>query len=454
MPDLQNLEDKNEDVQGLVQTIPPTILLWGNTVFLVILLALLFLGWVIKYPDLLRSRITITTEAPPVPVIANQSGELIDLRVQEGSSVREGEVVAIINSTAESADVLALIAILDTIQIVEIEKLVENQMTWPENLDLGSMNGDYADFLSAYHDYWTFINLSPLTQQIRNEKAKLLEQEVYLKKLERQVEIYNEEISLVSRDFDRNQALLKKGAITEKNLEDVEFRLLEVKRQYQGTLLNISEVKINIVEGQRLIDGYEVQIMDRTQSLKLAMFSSFKRLQSSVDAWDRNYLLRAPITGRISLFDYWSENQFISQFDEVFTVVAEQEGDRIGKVLLPVRNSGKLAVGQKVIIKLDDYQFQEYGTIVGWVSEVSAVPRGSQYAVKIDIPNDLVTSYGRPIAFRNEMLGSVEIITEDLSLLERIMHEVIRKLNPDRGPTPSMELKENVSFILENTESN
>ncbi|MNL75900.1 hypothetical protein D3C87_2017790 [compost metagenome] len=41
----------------------------------------------------------------------------------------------------------------------------------------------------------------------------------------------------------------------------------------------------------------------------------------------------------------------------------------------------------------------------------------------VSLPNGLETSYKKQIVFQQEMKGTAEIVTEDLRLLERIMHQ-------------------------------
>lgn len=41
----------------------------------------------------------------------------------------------------------------------------------------------------------------------------------------------------------------------------------------------------------------------------------------------------------------------------------------------------------------------------------------------VSIPPELITSYGKKIKFKQEMLGQAEIITEDLRLVERIFYQ-------------------------------
>ena len=443
--------DRNQDVREILEDVPAAIFRYGNLLFLIIIVVFLVIAWFIKYPDILQAGVTITSTSPPVPIVANREGELTSMRVSEGDEVMKGEVLAIIRSTTAPEDAFSLLKSIESIRISEIEKLIQEERTWPENLNLGAINDDYADFLNKYYEYWRFKNYNPLDNQITQETSKLAEFGAYQGKLLQQKRIFENEIALLDRDFKRDQKLFGDQVISQKQLEEKERELLALKREYQSALLEISQVKINSADSRRMLSDFTFQKKERNQSLRLALFDSYKQLQFAIKNWERDFVLKAPIDGRISLFDYWSENQYVSRFDEIFTIVPSSASDKIGKVLLPVRNSGKLKVGQKAIIKLDDFLFQEFGTLVGTVSKFSLVPRGNLYSVEITLPNGLKTSYGRQLAFREEMRGSIEIITEELNLLERIFYDLRRRLDYKDVPKENrMEQSGTVAFLNQN----
>ena len=98
----------------------------------------------------------------------------------------------------------------------------------------------------------------------------------------------------------------------------------------------------------------------------------------------------------------------------------------IGRVTLPIRNSGKVKKGQKVIIKLDNYPFEEWGSLNGKISSISEVPKqGEQsfYTLFISL-DDLKTSFGKNIVFKQEMQGTGEIVLEELTVLQRIFYQL------------------------------
>ena len=93
----------------------------------------------------------------------------------------------------------------------------------------------------------------------------------------------------------------------------------------------------------------------------------------------------------------------------------------MGKLLLPAQNAGKVAVGQKVFIKLDNYPYQQYGVLIGEVLNFSISPNDeNNYTVFISLPNGTLTSYNKTFDFTQELLGNAEVITEDLSVAERL----------------------------------
>jgi hypothetical protein len=85
-----------------------------------------------------------------------------------------------------------------------------------------------------------------------------------------------------------------------------------------------------------------------------------------------------------------------------------------------------------VIIKLDSYPYNEWGTIQGEVISKSLVPKDDQYAIVVSVLNvqntTLISSYGKQIPFEQHLQGIAEIITEDKGLLERIGDQMFARI--------------------------
>ena len=142
-----------------------------------------------------------------------------------------------------------------------------------------------------------------------------------------------------------------------------------------------------------------------------------------------NYVLPAPIDGNVSFASYWAENQNVTAGQEIFTVIPAERGEIIGKAFLPIARSGKVKKGQKVNIRFQNFPENEFGIVRGVVDNISQVPveavnsmtgiRESSYVVSICLPDGLKTNYKKELPFQPQMQAQADIITEDLSVLER-----------------------------------
>jgi multidrug resistance efflux pump len=154
---------------------------------------------------------------------------------------------------------------------------------------------------------------------------------------------------------------------------------------------------------------------------------SIQHLKLQIETWEQTYLVIAPFDGIVSLFNYWNVNQAITQGDEVLSIVPSQKQEMIGKLILPLQNSGKLKAGQTVNIKLNNYPYQEYGMLKGVVRNISVIPQKQNYSVEVALPEQLTTTYQKKLEYKEEMQGSAEIVTEELTLFKRIFYQ-FRKL--------------------------
>ncbi len=173
----------------------------------------------------------------------------------------------------------------------------------------------------------------------------------------------------------------------------------------------------------------ENQYADSQRTLVTQLNNLTAQLSTSIQTWELNYVLSAPIDGHISFANYWAENQNISAQQEIFTIVPLEQGKIIGKAMLPIARSGKVKIGQKVNIRFQNFPENEFGIVRGVVENISQVPvetvnsltgtRESSYVVSICLPDGLKTNYNKSLPFLPQMQAQADIITEDLSLLTR-----------------------------------
>jgi len=88
---------------------------------------------------------------------------------------------------------------------------------------------------------------------------------------------------------------------------------------------------------------------------------------------------------------------------------------------VPSERGGKIKPGQKVNIKLDAYPYLEFGTLQGLTHTIEYVPDGNYYLVEVQIVGNFTTNNHKTIFLDERTPGIVEIITDNRSLMERIL---------------------------------
>jgi HlyD family secretion protein len=96
----------------------------------------------------------------------------------------------------------------------------------------------------------------------------------------------------------------------------------------------------------------------------------------------------------------------------------------LGIINIPSQGVGKIKTGQEVRIKFNNYPYQEYGQVYGTIKNISLLANEDTYRAEVELPKGLTTSYNKLLDYSPEMMGSAEIITEDLSMMERTFYSI------------------------------
>lgn len=420
MPNHNEIELRSEEVQDILTKIPHWIIRWGSLVVLIVLLLLFLVSWMVKYPDIITTEITITTQIPPEKLVAKTSGKIQAILIDDKTIVNENTPLAVIENAANYKDVFLLKAITDTISLSNskfpFEKLQAAQ--------LGEIENSFAMFQKEYIASELNKQLQPYKVEsiAQNFEAKQLRERLQL--LEGQKEINQSELQLLKSDVERYEKLFKKGVISAQEIEKQRLIYLQAEKNYKSLLSSISQLKSSINELNRSSKTTVINESTTSINLERSVMQSFYQLKKAIKDWELNYVFRSSVKGTVSFLQIWSENQTINAGENMFAIIPSTEKGYIGKVKAVAQNSGKLKIGQKVNIRLVNYPDREFGVIEGKLKTISLTPdKEGNLLLDIELPNGLQTSYKKQINFQQEMTGTADIITEDLRLLERLLYQ-------------------------------
>lgn len=407
---------RSEDVQEILSTPPHTLLSVGSSVIGGILLVLIIGCFIFKYPDTITCTITITKTEPPVWIVAKTSGRLQELFVQDGQHVNAGDVIAVIENPANTQDVLKL----DSILSVPF-KNGEGINFHLDDTHLGSIQSAYTTLAKAITDYNNFVNNNLYDQRIVAEGAQLKPYSDYVESIEKQV-VYSQRIkSLNGENYQREKTLHDKGLTSTSDLESTEQALLNSNMSAEQIHSSLANAKIQVAQINNTISELKLQKEQERQQQATTLLSAWEGTRTAIREWEQAYLLQSPIEGTVSYNNLWKVNQNITSGDKAFSVISSRREQTLGKAKIPVSGSGKVRVGQRINIQLDGYPYLEYGFLTGYVTSVALMPDENAYTATFDLLNSNTTSYGRAIRQTGDLSGVGEIITDDLSVAERII---------------------------------
>ena len=421
MEELQDdLKIYSEEVRDVLSAPPKAIFKWGNTILLVFILLLLFLSWFIKYPDIIRAEVLITTQIPPEKLVAKTSGKIQAILIDDKTIVNESTPLAVIENAANYKDVFLLKAITDTISLSHskfpFEKLQAAQF--------GEIENSFAMFQKEYIASELNKQLQPYKVESSAQNFEAIQLRERLQLLEGQKEINKSELKLLKTDVERYEKLFKKGIISAQEIEKQRLIYLQDEKNYKSLLSSISQLKSSINELNRSSKTTIINESTTSINLERSVMQSFYQLKKAIKDWELNYVFRSSVKGTVSFLQIWSENQTINTGENMFAIIPSTEKGYIGKVKAVAQNSGKLQIGQKVNIRLANYPDREFGVIEGKLKTISLTPdKEGNLLLNIELPNGLQTSYKKQINFQQEMTGTADIVTEDLRLLERLLYQ-------------------------------
>lgn len=415
---------RSEEVQEILTKVPHWTIRWGNLIILILIVLVFLFSYFIKYPDIIAAPIVITTENPPQRLIAKNTGRIEKIFVVNKDTIKENTPVAVLESTAYYKDVFRLKNMLDTLSVSNFEK----EFIFPFHkipfLDLGKIQQSFNTFENKYIAYNLDNELNPTgveenyqsyeTSFLQNRQAILSNQKKY----------YKEELELKRKENKRYQKLYEKGAISSQEWEAKNTELIQAKRNYQGVLTQISQLNSSLNELNKNTATTKINAQQGKVNLSKELYQSFSELKNEIDAWEVENVFRSSIKGQVSFMKIWSNNQMVNTGDFVFTIIPIDYGSYVGRIEAELRNSGKIKIGQRVNIHLDNYPDNEFGVLKGKIKSISLIPNseGKLY-VDVSFPNMLKTSYDKEINFSQEMTGQADIVTEDLRLIERFFYQ-------------------------------
>ncbi|ASK31813.1 HlyD family secretion protein [Chryseobacterium sp. T16E-39] len=422
---LDNIELRSESVQDILTRPPHWMIRWGNTIIFIILILILIMSYIIKYPEFVSAPIVVTSQNPPEKIEARTNSKIEKIFIKDHQEVKKNDILMVMQSAANYKDVLALKKIIDSLSPNQLSSFPMNEAS---HFKLGELQGDYNNFAKAFQDQDLFTRLQPYAPESLAANQSISEYRVRIATTRQQKKLEQAKYELSRKSYQRSQELFNQGVIASVELEAEKIKYIQAQQNVENITISLSQMEeaisnLNKTKSGTAINTEKDKINYSSQSLQL-----FEQLRKSMKQWEQNFLVISSTDGIASFQQFFGENQFVKTGDAILSILPRNKENLVGRMYVPPINSGKIIPGEKVLIKLDNYRFQEYGIVEGKVQNISlSTDDKGNYYVDVILPKGLKTSYNRTLTFDKELKGNADIVTQDLRLIERFFYQ-IRKL--------------------------
>jgi len=431
----KKIEFRSEPVQEILGSVPSWIIRWGTTLFFAVIILLLVGSWYFRYPEVVPNLdVEVHTTEPPASVVARSTGKIEDFFILDKQLVSKGDSIAVIENPANYEDMFLLREELRKFRPI-LEGNEINTITgfnFRNNMQLGDVQDEYADFQKDFRDLLNFVELNYYNRKIETIEEQISDYNLSYNYKYTQKQTLLEDFDLETKDYERYEALFDSSAISQSELDKAKSDLLQKRNSYESARTDLADAEIKVGELESEKIDLQLQYEKERNNIQLLIHRSFNNLNAAINKWAQDYLIVAPINGSATFNKFWTENQNITIGEKIISIVPLDSSNIIGKLTMPVYRSGKVKVGQKVNIRFENYPYMEFGMVSGYVDKISIVPADNTYAVDVIFPDGLKTNYQVELPFTQKMRGKAEIITQDMRLLERIIRP-LRSLIQNRS---------------------
>lgn len=373
--------------------------------------------------DKLHGNITITSLNPPVPVMATIDGFIHEVMVEDKQMVKKDQLLAQIELEMDIAVIEQLADHLD--QIKAYEKAPDRALQLLKSLP--ALEGELDVLtLSLQQEINNYIEIrkDPLFDKKRQTYQ---EQLLYRKKLsvlmEEEFKSKHKAYVLEKGQFEISQSLFDSGLVSKVQYFDAQKRLLNTEFEVQTQKTEMERNNLDAEDIKNNIHSLEIDYQRDLKNAQEKIDELLLDLHSMVHSMEHMYNLRAPTSGLLEYFEILDAGQMISSQDPMF-IITPGENRTIGRMSIPESNTAELKKGKVVRVKLNKYPFKDWGVLEGEIISLTNVPIGGEYRIQVSFPDGFITTYGKKLAYTNQLEGKAEIILQKRSFFDRIFTRI------------------------------
>lgn len=347
-------------------------------------------------------RIPITATGQGVLVFPSQvvdfqspsAGQLQTIRVQVGDTVKKGDVLATLNQTELQKQLQLARNKLSQLQLQERQAGVLQQQR--QDLDKQALSKQRQTLQQSLQ------TIQALTPSLREKGLESIQRDRI--NLQQRLQTTKELVPTFKQRLDNRQKLLQEGAVADDTVLQARQEYLDAIAKIDEARSQLKKLDVEEAEAQRQYLQNLNQVKDLQTQLKQVEIQAATQAQQDLEATtnkkkeiqevERNITqLELQLRGNSKITSQHTglileiavtPGQMLTQGSRIGTISAQESSSKlVGVAFFPVNDGKKIQQGMKLQITPTTVQREQFGGIVGSVTNVSAFPVTKEGASKL-----------------------------------------------------------------------
>ncbi|WP_116105655.1 HlyD family efflux transporter periplasmic adaptor subunit [Lewinella sp. IMCC34191] len=411
---------RSQEVEEIIGTPASWLTRNGTWVLAAVTLSLTLLASFYSYPTTVSGDLLLTTVDPPRQLAARQDIEIQRVLVADGEEVEAGQFILVAKQGSVKWEHVQYVdEQLIAIDSARADNLVDLKI--PTTLTLGSLQDAVYTFLDRQELYRSLRGRRLEQYTTRELQEKITTADRSVESMQAEGEELQRSLELARAQLEQEEGLATNGTRYTERINAARRRAERAEEALQSHYANLRAARFEIEMMRNQIDAYRSGKQGSSEEAGKQLLQAYEDLAAAVATWNRNFTTTSPVSGTVVLNPAITEDSHVPEGELLATVFPLNAGSTLGRVEVDVLGSGRLEIGQRVVIEFPKWPALSYGTVAGRIDEIGLVPVDGKVPVLVSFPQGLVTSTGFTISPEPFLRGEASIIIDKRPLIRRLL---------------------------------
>ena len=360
-------------------------------------------------------------------VQVKNKGIIKEIKVKEGDSVKEGDVLVVLDPTSAGADYdnLKKRAAYFNLDIERLDAELEGKPFSPKDdpdldtRDLAAERALYQSRTSQYHS-----ELQDAEMGVSQKSSALRAEQVNYDK-------YAEVLTIAREKESRLEDLVSQNAIAEFQLLEQQAQRIQYEKTAQAQSDTIAKAQAEMAEAQQKLANVDAAYKKDIMTALVDARKNYYALEEEIKKADENNRLStitAPCDGRVYNLAVHTVGGIVTDAQPLMMIVPDDVSLEF-EVWADNKDIGFIKEGQEAEVKVETFNFQKFGVVKADVTEISPdansdskdPTKDKKYRLVLKPTEDNITIFGQKASLTPGMSVNAEIKIREKRIIDFFM---------------------------------